>query len=201
MPEDMNDAIVEAIENVERPVARAKDIADQVSIGKRAVLNRLETLVDDDRVERLDVGAKGAVFWVEASDSSRSRSAVNEVGESELEGTRSPASEPWGNDVETAVERIFDAVFPEGVDLPGSGTKLDERREALRATVAYLVEQGTARRSEFEEDVYPEFEARYETSYSWWKNAIGPALSQVAGETEAIEAADHAGDWSFVGWN
>ena len=33
MPEDMNDAIVEAIENVERPVARAKDIAEQVSIG------------------------------------------------------------------------------------------------------------------------------------------------------------------------
>lgn len=204
MSKTTNDDIVEAVENVDAPVARAKDVADQVSIGKRAVLNRLETLVDEDRVERLDVGAKGAVFWVD--DSSRSsETAVDDrgsvaTGEDGREAA-SPTSEPRGEDVENVVERIFDDQYPEIIDLPGSGAKLDERRAALRASVAYLVENETASRSDFEADVYPDHRARYETSYSWWKNAIMSGLSQVAAETEAIEAADHSGDWSFVGWS
>lgn len=231
MPKTTNDDIVEAIESVDTPVARAKDVAEQVAIGQRAVLNRLETLVDEGRVERLDVGAKSAVFWkadrthtiefengatieynpdsggvLQGGDAIVSP-PVGDSSRSIVEGDReggSRASEPEGEGVETDVERVFESVFKSvdgSIDLPGSGTKLEERRAALRACVQYLVENGSASRSDFEEDVFPDHPARYETSYSWWKNAIMGGLGDVADESEAIERADYSGEWSFVGWS
>lgn len=218
MAKTTNDDIVEAIENVEYPVARAKDVADQVAIGQRAVLNRLESLVDDGRVERLDVGAKSAVFW----NADRTRTIeydpdVDEVltgeppavepsigfssrsdDEVESKDTFQP-SEPQGEGVETVVERVFESVDG-SIDLPGSGTKLEERREALRAAVWYLVDNESASRSNFEEDVYPDHPARYETAYSWWKNAIMGGLGDVADDVDAIERADYSGEWRFVGF-
>lgn len=231
MAKTTNDDIVEAIENVEYPVARAKDVADQVAIGQRAVLNRLESLVDDGRVERLDVGAKSAVFW----NADRTRTIefengsaieydpdVDEVlsgeppavepsigfssrsdGEVESEDTFQP-SEPQGEVVETVVETVVERVFENvdgSIDLPGSGTKLEERREALQAAVWYLVENESASRSDFEEDVYPDHPARYETAYSWWKNAIMGGLGDVADDVDAIERADYSGEWRFVGFD
>lgn len=90
-----------------------------------------------------------------------------------------------------------------GEVLPGSGEKLEARREALFAVVAYLRDHGTASPADFRRDVYPEHEAGYTTGSdpprSWWKNAMYPGLRGLAERTERVEKADTTGKWSYTG--
>ena len=96
---------------------------------------------------------------------------------------------------------IVDAVADD--TLPGSGAKLDARREALRAVVAYLRDHGTATPADLRRDVYPDHRGGYtegkDPARSWWKNAMYPALAEIAGRTGAIEKADQAGEWAYIG--
>ena len=64
-----------------------------------------------------------------------------------------------------------------------------DRRDAVRAMYEYLREHGTARKSDFTGDVYPEHPAGYDSADGWW-NALGTgsttadskgALADVAG--------------------
>ena len=174
--------------------AATSEIAGEVGMSRQGTDRRLRRLRDAGRVSSKKIAASLVWFDARPDGAIEGDEHAQERGDGDRRGEQ-PA--PGNDDSDAGVEGDLETMI-ENVDLPGSGAKLDERREALRAAIEYLVEQGTARRSDFEEDVYPEFEARYETSYSWWKNAIGPALSQVASKTEAIEAADHAGDWSFT---
>ena len=63
-----------------------------------------------------------------------------------------PASRP-------AVANVVDEIAEDV--LPGSGAKLDARREALHAAVDYLREQGRATPQDFQTTVYPEHTGRY----------------------------------------
>lgn len=93
-----------------------------------------------------------------------------------------PADEP---DVDRVV--AVDAIIDE-LDLPGSGTTLEARRDAVRACWRYLREQGDARKADFIDDVYPDEQARYGSAGGWW-NAVGKqGLREVAREHESVEA-------------
>lgn len=102
---------------------------------------------------------------------------------------------------ESAPESVV-AVF-DGLDLPGSGAKLDARRDAVRATVAYLREHGTAKPADFQRDVYPEHPARHtegeNPARAWWKRTVSKGLKQVAERTNAVEPADTSGVWTWTG--
>lgn len=98
--------------------------------------------------------------------------------------------------------RVTDDVVDAGV-LPGSGEKLDRRREALHAAVEYLREQGTAEPADFKSDVYPDHTAGYtggkDPANSWWKNCVYKGLRAVAEQSDAVEKADYSGEWRYVG--
>lgn len=101
------------------------------------------------------------------------------------------------------------ATFMDHVDdvadetLPGSGAKLEDRREAFHAVVEYLRESGTATPAEFRSEVYPEHKAWYtdgkDPARSWWKNAMYPALAELAERTDTLAKADHTGEWRWRG--
>lgn len=99
---------------------------------------------------------------------------------------------------EASLADIVDTVADD--ELPGSGAKLEARREALHAVVEYLQTEGTASRADFTEDVYPDHKAGYtngeDPAYSWWSNAMCPALGTVAERSGDIQKADTSGDWS-----
>lgn len=121
---------------------------------------------------------------------------VNEVAE---EPAQAPEPEPVDEpaDLETLLEDVGQSI------LPGSGEKLEARIEALRAVVAYLREHGTATPAHFRDDVYPDHVAGYtggqDPATSWWKNAMYPALAELAERTDAIESADTTGKWTYRG--
>jgi predicted ArsR family transcriptional regulator len=58
-----DDELIQAIQQVEEPVASASELAEQVGLTRTAVNERLKELLDEDRVEKKDVG-RGYVWWV-----------------------------------------------------------------------------------------------------------------------------------------
>lgn len=96
------------------------------------------------------------------------------------------------------LDRLVDDVVDAGV-LPGSGAKLQRRRDALHVAVDFLREQGTATPADFKESVYPDHSADYGNGNSWWKNCIYKGLSAVAEQSDAVEKADYSGEWRYVG--
>ena len=55
--------LVEVFRESEKPVLTAKQVAGEVSIGRKAVLERLRGLEDQDVLERMEVGARAVVWW------------------------------------------------------------------------------------------------------------------------------------------
>jgi len=110
------------------------------------------------------------------------------------EDTHTPRETPPFADVVDAVAEDV---------LPGSGAKLEARREALHAAVEYLREQGEATPKDFRTDVYPEHTGHYtdgdDPARSWWKNCVYKGLRELAERTDLVEKADTTGEWSWRG--
>jgi len=102
----------------------------------------------------------------------------------------------------TNIEALIDDIVAEGV-LPGSGEKLEERRDALRAAVEYLHEHRKAEPKDFKRDVYPDHQAEYtegeDPPNSWWKNCIYKGLRELAERSDEIEKPDQTGEWTHTG--
>ena len=63
-PRDVTcEEVLKAFDEVEKPVANAPLLADELGVGKQSVLRRLQELEDDAQVERWQVGARAVVWW------------------------------------------------------------------------------------------------------------------------------------------
>lgn len=180
--------IVETIRDVQNPVATVAEVAEFLPIGRRAVLKRLNELHEEGRVDRKDVGARSAVWWVEEPDSEPPAGSV--------ERTDSLERTPDVDDVPEATTGDADVTVGD-LDLPGSGTRLAKRQEAVLACYDLLREQGEARRSVFEEEVFPDHQGGYASAYSWWKNCVLGGLKQIAERDDDVEVPDSSGVWMY----
>jgi hypothetical protein len=151
-----------------RPLT-ANDVMEALDCSRRTAHNKLNELVDRDMLASRKVGARGRVWW---------------------KPIKQPAS-PVDSNADSFVDRdIF-----EEIDLPGTGSTLQSREEALRAAYDYLIEHPSAKRADFLQDVFPEHPAGYETADGWW-NAIQPALKDLPG-VDPPEERGHI--WHFLG--
>lgn len=157
-----------------RPVT-ADDVMEHLDCSRRTAHNKLNVLVDEGVLETRKVGARGRVWWepIEAK--------------SELQPTASRTEDATPP---PAVQETIEAV-----DLPGSGSTLEARREALLASYRYLIEHPGAKKSDFLENVYPDHSAGFETDEGWW-NAVQPALKEFPG-VDPPEERGHI--WNFLG--
>lgn len=203
------DDVVAALHEHPEPVATAADLAEQLPCGDRTVLNRLDVLEAAGRVERKEAGARAVVWWLPGTRKPRPDAPERER---RLAPDQADLAESVDHDPETPEEPAEDGReegiaeygLPElisDLDLPGSGETLEERRDAVRVCVEYLQARGTAQKSDFIEDVYPERPARYESSGGWW-NAIGnQGLDELAEQSEAISdpGGEGAHKWRWTG--
>jgi len=188
---------LQAIDNVDG-MAGTQDVADYVGCSYETAYKKLRKLEDSGSVNSQKVA--NARVWLRADE--QTPSEHRETGEN-------TAQTDDGRDTGTATVDATHSTLPDGLailtadvgrdELPGSGAKLDERIGALQAVVAHLVERGTATPSDFQDDVYPDHPAQYDTPRSWWKNAMYPALASVAETTDAVKSADESGRWQFNG--
>ncbi len=67
-PEVSDEELLDVFRKSEKPVLTAKQVADEVRIGRKAVLERLRGLEDRAVVERMEVGARAVVWWLVEED-------------------------------------------------------------------------------------------------------------------------------------
>jgi hypothetical protein len=161
--------VFEAREDAARPLT-ADDVMAALECSRRTAHNKLNDLVEEGVLRTRKVGARSRVFWVPMEQ---------------------PTERPLADDgtplpVQNAMAEA---------DLPGSGSTLADRREALRASYEYLVDHPSAKKSDFLQDVFPEHPAGFETAEGWW-NAIQPALKDLPG-VDPPEERGHI--WHFLG--
>ena len=160
-----------------RPLT-ADDVMDHLECSRRTAHNKLTDLVDEGVLETRKIGARGRVWWVPIETEPEERTATGRE-------TREPTEQ-----TPPAVQQAI-----RDVDLPGSGSALEARREALLASYQYLIEHPSAKKSDFLENVYPDNPAAFETDEGWW-NAIQPALKELPG-VDPPEERGHI--WNFLG--
>jgi hypothetical protein len=167
--------VFEARDDWGRPLT-ASDVLEELDCSRRTAHNKLNELVDRGDLRTRKVGARSRVWWraIDPADLQ-----TDDTEPSDAEADRPP---------EVAVA-IGEA------DLPGSGPRLDARREALSAAYEYLTDHPEAKKADFLRDVYAERPAGYESAEAWW-NAIQPALKQLPG----VDPPDERGHlWHFLG--
>jgi len=207
-------AILDVLDESDDPVMSTAEIAEALPIKRRGTLNRLRRLEDAGEVESKRIGGRNTVWWL-AQPAPADRRETSPPPASTDERREEPATDPLPKsapetppDAGTATAQALDDLdaLVEDVgdeELPGSGSKLEERKAAFQAVVAYLREHGTATPAALRDGVYPDHPAQYTTgadpARSWWKNAMYPALKALAERTDAVRKADTAGEWEYVG--
>lgn len=165
-----------------RPLT-AGDVMEELDCSRRTAHNKLGELVEQGLLKTRKISARGRVWWIPMPRPEPRTNAPAERAEGESGAARDPSR------AHAADRAIRD------IDLPGSGTTLAARREALRAAYDYLVENPSARKSDFLADVFPEHPAEYDTAEGWW-NALQPALKELPG-VDPPEERGHI--WHFLG--
>ena len=164
----------EARDDAARPLTAA-DVMDALDCSRRTAHNKLNALVEAGELETRKIGSRGRVWW-------------QPIPAEEPD----PAAEPDDRTQRLSAEA---AHAIREADLPGSGRTLDARQEALAAAYEYLTSHPSATKSDFLDDVYPKYPAKFETPEGWW-NAIQPALK----ELPAVDPPEERGHlWQFLG--
>jgi len=148
-----------------RPLT-ADDIMEAVDCSRRTAHNKLNELVDQDVLRTRKVGSRSRVWWIPIE------------GEPDCKSDTPPIAE-----------------LVTQVDLPGTGTTLEARQQALVAAYEYLRAHPEAKKSDFLTDVYPDHPAEFKTAGGWW-NALQPALAELPG-VDPPEERGHI--WHFLG--
>jgi len=181
------------------PVLSTAEVAEQVPIKRRGVLRRLRNLEEDDQLESKQIGGRNTVWWLPNVGATQTPTmdeglpaTDDDVTRRTEESTDTPAPRDGTEVREDPVEEL---------DLPGSGEKLERRREAVRACYEYVQEQGKAKPADFREDVYPDHPAMYtegeDPAYSWWTNCMYKGMKQLAETDDRLKVPDTTGEWRY----
>jgi hypothetical protein len=159
-----------------RPLT-ASDVMDALDCSRRTAHDKLNRLVDEGILETRKVGARSRVWWIPIMGADPDSGAHTDTGQEDTE-------RPFV--VEQRVNQM---------ELPGSGPRLEERREAILAAFDYLREHPTAKKSDFLGDVYPEYPAGFDTPEGWW-NVVQQALKELP-HVDPPKERGHI--WHFLG--
>jgi hypothetical protein len=96
---------------------------------------------------------------------------------------------------------LDDAIMFAEQEMPGGGEKLEQRKKALRASLEYLRDNGTARPADFKSAIYSNgLTGGYASAGSWWKNCNYKAMRALAEETGLLaKPDDQEGTWRWTG--
>lgn len=186
------DRIAHVVASHEQPVVTVGDVLDALDeeASDTHIRQQMDLLAASGTLERKEAGARAVVYWHE---------------ERVTEPRDDPADHPDQTDLrypqateqrETAQEEPeSDVALVAQLDLPGQGTVLTERQQAVLAALDLLDEEGTAKAGTIRESVFESHPAGFETADSLWKNCLQTALSDLrdAGRVELYNK--HAGEW------
>lgn len=155
--------IIDAIRDHEDPVLSTAEIAEELPIGRRSTLNKLEGLEYADAVESKNIGGRNRIWWLPGTRSSP-------------ESTRQIAEADGGPDRDAdGLGDVLDGWRP------GRGPEeRSERRAAARAALEWLRDLETeATRADFiaiRESLPADVGAQNDST--WWEETVRPALNR-----------------------
>lgn len=189
MPILRPDKLDEKLLNRSDPVFSVPELARELEASDTKIRQVLEALEVAGRVERKDVGARATAWWhVE-----RVRPPVGTSEEPDPSPAEPQADTQDGTDAPVSVERAMQII-----DLPGSGEKLERRRDAFRALLEKL-RSADGPTNELYGPTFENFDTGYQSVESWRTNAAGPELSRLS-ERGFVECDDEsAGQWRWLG--
>ena len=159
-----------------RPLT-ANDVMETLDCSRRTAHDKLGQLVEEGLLETRKVGARSRVWWIPITGADPGAGRQTEAEQASPE-------RPF-----VVEQRVME------LELPGSGPRLEERREAILAAFDYLREHPTAKKSDFLADVYPEFPAGFDTPEGWW-NVVQRALKELP-HVDPPQERGHI--WHFLG--
>lgn len=179
-PAVSDDEILDVFTHASDPVLTTSEVVDELPIEGRGARSRLHTLVEEGRLATKEAG-RARVWWVQQDGRIRRDRRDDELP--------LPVFEMW-----LAIDAL---------DIPGEDPDVVERRrDAVKAVVAYLRDNGSAPRRELLEEALPENHAGYSSALSLWKNAILPALEALEEDLDELELDGSTGGkgavWRFV---
>lgn len=157
------------------------------------MVTHLNIALDDDVAERARETKEGlGLTWAGFIER-----AANELQAGQHRGSVGDQSEVVKSQAEEYEESTTFHEDVRGLDLPGSGEMLEQRREAIQLLYNHLRERGSARRRDFLELVEPE-EVGYASAESFWTNCVKgrDALKTLPGVAAPGEG-EHT--WRYVG--
>lgn len=110
-PRVSDEEILDAVRRVDTPVATTAMVAEALPIGRRGVLNRLTDLHDAGRLESMNVGAHGKIWWIPTDAGTDDPASLKSFGK--YEGTN------IGESVDAVAERFDHDVRDRMDDLSG----------------------------------------------------------------------------------
>ena len=150
--------ILDTFREYDDPVLTTSELADALPIGQRAVYNRLQSLAEENQIEKKKVGARGIIWWP-----------------SDLEYTYQSA----GQQTLTVDDPKLLA------DLDEDDENYMTKREAVLESFEYLRQHGEVSRVEFYDEVYPSYPAGYGNRRAWWEKVIRPNLTNASAVVDA----------------
>ncbi len=189
------------------PVVSAGDLSDDVDETRRHVLDQLRLLERTDAVESKEIGARAVAWWhVDRVVPPRlppeehpDQAALDDVDADDRRDDPGDDLEMYQSEAIDTASALQENI--ESVELPGSGERLERRREAVNACYHFLRSEGSASKADFVEHVYPDHTAAYDSSGGWW-NAVGKrGLRDLARDDRLDVVAPGEGEhtWLFDG--
>jgi len=172
----------------------APELAESLNCSRRTALDRLTDLAEGDRLRSKQVGGRSRVYWTPIASG-----GVSEPSEASPAGGADTAPETDSEGIDSAGPHVrAEAIAaPDDLEAAIDATGLDaERRDAVRAMYALLSEQGTARKSDFTSEVYPDHPAGYGSPGGWWNKLGKESLASLPGVSKPAEGRP---TWQFSG--
>lgn len=153
--------VLDAVE--EHQPAGTADVAEALGVTRQAADYRLRRLREDGRVDGKKVG--GSLIWTVEQRPGPQRPADTPEPTTEPNDRHTPPPEPTGLDVDDLERRVRE------LDIPGSGSRLDARVDAIVAIVEYLEQEGEAHTGQLKLLVDGDA-VGYSSVGSFWTNVV-----------------------------
>lgn len=195
-PRVSDEEILKLFRESDDPVLSTAEVADELPIKRRGTLDRLNALVDEDKLRSKPIGGRNKVWWIaedDTADSGSSTSASETEEAPEFEPPRETEPEP-----EPVHDPLADVEFPNSQDQ-------EDCIEAVNAAHDFLKDRERATMREFVTEVMPEHSLGYSVPElesgeryrgAWWRTILKPSLKAFP---DVEKPKPGQSEWKYVG--
>ena len=209
--DDVKTELEALLEEEDRPIATAPELAERLDQSRRKTLDDLRLLERNGELKSHQVGAKARVWWIVEGRETRETTSPEQTGQhteatNEPQETRESKPEPAQEstlplrDASPELSQLLKDVLKEW--RPGrSGDDRTKRRRIGREALVWLHDRREpASRSEFINALYEDTHLEGQGQKSWWDRLVREAL-HTAQEAGIVEYHDGVKEYEWVGQN